>query len=134
MILPNGTIVAVADGTNLKLFRNKGTETHLDLTPMEDPAIDPAHAGSGGRHHSSSANPDADRGPEDDFAAGTAEHLNQLALKGRLAHLFVIADPWTLGEMRKHYHQTLKAKIVGDLAKDLTNHPVQDIAAAIAKA
>lgn len=134
MILANGTIVAVVDGENLKLFRNKGTETQLDLAPMADPTVDAGNAGSGGRHHSSSANPDSHRGDEDAFAAASAEHLNQMALKNKLEHVFVIADPRTLGEMRKHYHANLKGKIVGDLAKDLTGHSVDDIAAAIGKA
>ncbi|NDV85250.1 host cell attachment protein [Aurantimonas aggregata] len=134
MILANGTIVAVVDGKNLKLFHNKGTETQLDLAPMADPTIDASNAGSGGRHQSSSANPDSHRGDEDAFAAASAEHLNQMALKNKLEHVFIIADPRTLGEMRKHYHANLKGKIVGDLAKDLTGHSVDDIAAAVQKA
>ncbi|UIJ73308.1 host attachment protein [Aurantimonas sp. HBX-1] len=134
MILANGTIVAVADGKTLKLFHNKGTETQLELAPMAEPSLDAGNAGSGARHQSSSANPDSSRGDEDAFAAASAEHLNQMALKNKLEHLFVIADPRTLGEMRKHYHANLKGKIVGDLAKDLTGHSVEDIAAAIHKA
>ena len=39
MILPHGTVVAVSDGTNLKLFRNRGTEPELDLVEFAHPAI-----------------------------------------------------------------------------------------------
>jgi protein required for attachment to host cells len=54
-----------------------------------------------------------------------------LALDGSLERLFVIADPRTLGELRKHFHPNLQAKIVGELAKDLTDHSVNDIVTAI---
>jgi protein required for attachment to host cells len=131
MILPHGTVVAVADGANLKLFRNKGTEPHLDLVEVEHPAIDPTNAGSGSRHRSDSSNPDPHRKAEDDFAAASAGQLNRLALDGSLQRLFVIADPRTLGELRKHFNAALQAKIVGELPKDLTDHSVHDIAIAI---
>ena len=131
MILPHGTVVAVADGTNLKLFRNKGTESHLDLVEFEHPAIDPTNPGSGSRHRSDSSNPDPHRKAEDGFAAASASQLNRLALDGSLERLFVIADPRTLGELRKHFHATLQAKIVGELPKDLTDHSIHDIGIAI---
>ncbi|HEY9058610.1 MAG TPA: host attachment protein [Aurantimonas sp.] len=131
MILPNGTIVAVADGTTLKLFRNKGVETRLDLVFLDDPAITPVNPGSGSRHRSDSANPDGGRPAEDAVAAANAEYLNRLAVGGTLDHLFLIADPRTLGEMRKHFHAKLRDRIVGELSKDLVDHPVDDIATAI---
>jgi len=46
----------------------------------------------------------------------------------------VIAAPKTLGELRKHWHKALEAKLVGELAKELTGHSVGDIEAAVAKA
>ena len=39
----------------------------------------------------------------------------------------VIADPRTLGELRKHFHAPLKAKLAGELAKDLAKHSAEDI-------
>lgn len=134
MILPNGTIVAVADGATLKLFRNKGFETRLDLVFFEDPAVARINPGSGSRHRSDSANPDWGRPAEDSFAAASAEYLNRLAIDGTFERLFIIADPRTLGELRKHFHAKLQATIVGELPKDLVGHPVQDIAAAIRNA
>jgi len=46
----------------------------------------------------------------------------------------VIAPPKTLGELRKHYHKEVSSRITGELAKDLTGHPVPDIEKAIADA
>jgi protein required for attachment to host cells len=119
--------VAVADGANLKLFRNKGTEPHLDLVEFKHSAIVPTNPGSGSRHRSDSSNPDPHRKAEDGFAAASANQLNHLAHDGSLERLFVIADPRTLGEMRKHFHSNLQAKIVGELPKDLTDHSAHDI-------
>ena len=131
MILPHGTVVAVADGTTLKLFRNRGTEPELDLVEFDHSAIVPVNPGSGSRHRSDSSNPDLHRQAEDGFAAAIADQLNRLALDGSLEGLFVIADPRTLGELRKHFHAVLQAKILGEVSKDLTAHPVNDIGNAI---
>ena len=43
----------------------------------------------------------------------------------------IIAAPRALGEMRKHYHKTLSAKLLGEISKDLTGHPIADIESAI---
>lgn len=134
MILPNGAVVAVADGENLKLFRNRGPETEVDLVAVEVPSLEAVNSGSGLRHHDANDNPDNDRRAEDRFAAATANHLNSLALDGTIDKLVVIADPRTLGELRKAYHAKLKDRIIGELAKDLTGHSVQDIVAAIRNA
>jgi protein required for attachment to host cells len=131
MILPNGTIVAVADGQSLALYRNKGTETQLDLVDMDEPKVEAGNAGSGGRHRNDSANPDGDRASEDAFAAGIADQLNRLALDGTVSKLFVIADPRTLGELRKHFHADLQGKLVGELAKNFAGRPLHEIAAAV---
>ena len=39
-----------------------------------------------------------------------------------------------LGELRKHYHKEVTDRLVGELAKDLTGHPVPEIEAALQKA
>lgn len=134
MILPNDTTVAVADGRNLRLFRNTGVEPRIRLTELNVPEIEAGNWGSGVRHRSSAANPDDSRLDEDDFAAEAAAYLNREAIKGDIGLLYVIADPRTLGEMRRHFHDALKSKLVGELAKDLTGHSLDAIEAALAKA
>lgn len=134
MILPNGSMVAVVDGEKLLMFRNKAMEPHIELVEVPHGDPDAENTGSGSRHRSSSANPDSSRQQEDDFAASAVAYLNKQALGGKLDHVFIIADPRTLGEMRKHFHASLEGKIVGQLAKDLTGHPVAAIEKAIAAA
>lgn len=131
MILPHGTLVAVGDGTTLKLFRNRGHDPDLDLVELAHPATTPTNPGSGSRHRDDSSNPGHHRKEEDGFAAGSASQLNRLALDGSLEWLFVIADPRTLGEMRKHFHSVLQAKIIGELAKELVDRSIHDIEMAI---
>lgn len=134
MQLPKGATVAVADGAKLVLFRNTGEGDHPKLTAMATPDIDAHNKGSGGRHQDSDANPSGGQINEDGFAAGTAAWLNSQALTNKIDALVVIAAPRTLGELRKHYHKGLTAKIVAEISKDLTGHPAADIEKAIAAA
>ena len=116
MILPTGTTVAVADGETVRLFRNTGVKPGVHLAEITAAPPAPAHSGSGARHHAGSANPDGRR------------------LDGTIKHLVVVSDPRTLGEMRKHFHRDLRGKIMGELAKDFSRRPLEDIASLIADA
>ena len=134
MQLAHGATVAVADGENFKLFRNTGNEASPKLEAVDHPQPGNDNIPSGGRHHSSSANPDDATLVEDGFAAATAHWLNSQVLDGKIDQLVIIAAPKTLGELRKHYHKTLEAVLHGELAKDLTGHTTADIEKAIANA
>ena len=68
---------------------------------------------------------------EDRFAADAADLLKRRALANDFESLIVIAPPRTLGELRKHYHSEVSARLAGELDKDLTNHPIPDIESAI---
>ncbi|WP_425994275.1 host attachment family protein [Caulobacter sp. DWR1-3-2b1] len=132
MILPKGATVAVVDGEKLVMFKNTG-EHEPQLSALPPPAIDAKGAGSTG-HQSSAANPDNSTQAEDGYAAGVAEMLNAQALSGAFDHLLVIAAPKTLGELRKHWGKPLQAKLVGEIAKDLTGQTADQIVTAIDKA
>jgi protein required for attachment to host cells len=104
------------------------------LVEITEAPLARAHSGSGARHHSGSADPDARRSDEDDFVAATAAFLNKLSLDGTIEHLVVISDPKTLGEMRKHFHRDLRGKIIGELATDFSRCSLQEIASLITDA
>jgi len=55
-------------------------------------------------------------------------------LSNKIKSLVVIADPSTLGEMRKLYHKALRAVLVGEIAKTLTGQSTDDILKSIANA
>lgn len=134
MILPNNTTVAVVDGERLRLFRNKGQEPHIKLVALDTPDLVPEKSESDSHHKNGGANPDGSRQDEERFAAATIDHLNRQVLGGHISQLYIIADPRTLGEMRRHYHVELKSRLIGELAKDFTAHPVEAIETALLKA
>jgi protein required for attachment to host cells len=43
----------------------------------------------------------------------------------------IVAPPRTLAELRRHYSREVSARIVAEIDKDLTGHPVDEIAAII---
>ena len=133
MMLAKGTIVAVADGTKLNLFRNTGDEASLKLTALPHQIVD-SEAGTSGGHQSSSGNPDRAQAAEDGFSSGIVQYLNTQVLSGDIGQLVIVAAPRALGEMRKHYHKALVAKLQGEVTKDLTGHSVDDVETAIAAA
>jgi protein required for attachment to host cells len=125
MILPMDTIVAVADGEKLNLFRNTGTETELTLTAAAKEDVEVASGSDG--HNNSSANPDQSQAEENNFASGIVGMLNSQVLTNQFNAILIIAAPKTLGEMRKHYHKKLEEALVGEIAKDLTGHSIADV-------
>jgi protein required for attachment to host cells len=130
MMLPKNTTIAVADGEKLNLFRNTGDESGLKLTPAEHSSVDADAKGSGSRQ-TSSGNPDPGQAIEDGFSAGIVELLNKGVLDGKIDGVVVIAAPRALGEMRKHYHKALTAKLICEIDKDLTGHSIADVETAI---
>ena len=134
MQLSHGTIVAVADGEKFVLFRNGGSDAAPHLSAIATPSVGDADPiASGGRHHSSAANPDDGQLVEDGHAAAVARVLNAMALAGEMDALVVIAPPKTLGELRRHWHKALVAKLAGEIAKEMTGASVSEIAALLAK-
>lgn len=68
---------------------------------------------------------------EDRFAAEVADLLKRRALRNDFDALFVVAPPKALGELRKHYHVEVQHRLKGELDKDLTGHPVDQIEKAL---
>ncbi|MGF7159918.1 protein required for attachment to host cells [Rhodoligotrophos appendicifer] len=130
MMLPKGTVVAVADGEKINLFRNSGDEAGLKLVAIAHDTIT-ADAGTSTGRQPSSANPDHGQAEEDQFSAGIVQFLNHQALGGKIEHVVIVAAPRALGEMRKHYHKALSAILLGEIAKDLTGHSLADVEKAL---
>lgn len=71
---------------------------------------------------------------EDRFAAEVADMLKERALANGFDTLIIAAPPKTLGELRKHYHKEVEARLAGEVAKDLTGHTIPQIEEALLKA
>lgn len=146
MNLPHNTLIAIADGAKLLVLRNAGDAAHPNLEVVEHEserhaATHDQGADRPGRGHnrighgrSSVAQTDWHQLGEDRFAVHAAELLDRLAADGWAAHIVVAAPPKTLGEMRKHYGKAVEARLLGELHKDLTGFPVDEIAAHLATA
>lgn len=144
MRIENGTLVMVADGAKMLLLRNKGDADYPNLEveagleqasePDRDIATDaPGRASSPvGGQASTMEQPDYHQQAEDRFAAEAADLLKERALANDYESLIIVAPPRTLGEMRKHYHGEVEKRLSGEIAKDLTNHPVDQIESIIA--
>lgn len=71
---------------------------------------------------------------KDRFAAEVANLLNSWALTNSFDSLIVAAPPQTLGELRKHYHSEVSARLAGEIDKDFTGQPVPRIEEALIRA
>jgi protein required for attachment to host cells len=127
MLLPKGTVFAIADGEQFKLFRNEGTEADPDLKGLPVPELEETNFSTGIRRIPNTGNPGDDQLEEDAHAIAVTEWLNDEAIAGRLKKVVIIADPRSLGEMRKKYHQKLKDALICDLDRTLTNVTTDEI-------
>jgi len=124
MQLPHDTTIVVTDGQKLRLFRNSGTELHMALTELPQPDVHGDEAGAGRHQHTGQDNKDQRRlqdrrldkdHQEASFESAVAKWLNHEIATGKIGPLFVIAPPRALGELRPHYGEALKEKLVGEL-------------------
>lgn len=146
MQIPAKACVLVADGRKMLFFRNAGDASHPNLVvetaeERANPADRDQKTDRAGRASSpqgaafgSMEEVDFHQQEEDRFAAETANLLKKRALANDYEALIVVAPPKTLGELRKHYHKEVSERLIGELDKDLTGHPVPDIEKALSNA
>jgi protein required for attachment to host cells len=140
MQVPHNSFVVVADGKKMLFFRNEGDSEFpkLEVERKRETAdasdrdqktdlAGQAPSAPGGAGYSSYEEVDFHQLEEDRFAADTAEMLRLCALRNEFESLIIVAPPKTLGELRKHYHKEVEKRLVGEVAKDLTGHPVPEI-------
>ncbi len=159
MEIPHDAYVLVADGQKMLFFRNQGDETYPNLevvtaTEQNNPRTSDQGTDRPGRGFTAAG---SDRGgnissqvgannrsgyeqtdfhtlEETRFAVDAADMLKQRALANEFERLLIVAPPSTLGDLRKHYHKEVERRLVGEIAKDLTNHPVDQIEKIISEA
>lgn len=151
MLIENDTWVVIVDGEKYLLLHNAGDTKYLNLELVEHERGDnaPAHelgtdrpgrrsdsthlAGGGGKAWGRSSMEETDwhQVAEERFAEHIADKLSGWASQGRFGKLVMVADPRTLGILREAYGDDLKSVIIAEIAKDLTNHPLDQIEAVI---
>lgn len=134
MLLPTGTVFAIVDGENFELYRNSGTEASPKLSPLDTPKMELTNFSAGIRKQDGSASRPATTGAgggdqlhESAHVAAVTDWLNQQALSNKIDKLVVIADPRSLGEMRRHYHKQLEAVLLGEVAKTMAGRSEDEI-------
>lgn len=127
--IPAGTLILVADGGKARLLRNVGSDNALTL--RQEQLIEPENLDDDGPSGSQPQGADGFFLDEATFAKQLANRLNAAALKNEFAHLILIADPQTLGQIRPQLHVETRDRMVGELAKTFTNTPLEEIEAAL---
>jgi len=127
--VPNNALLVVPDGGKARLFSNAGhgheVRLHKDahLTPQ-----DLANEGPSGFR------PDEQtprQTGEATFAKQLVRRFDAVLQQGPIDHLVLVAAPQTLGQMRDARSKAIADSTMFSVAKDLTNHPAQDVADAL---
>ena len=139
MRVPHDSFVIVADGEKMLFFRNEGDadfpklvverKREQDNPPNREQKTDEAGRSfsSAGAGRSAYSDTDFHELEKERFAVEATDMLKRWALRNDFESLIVVAPPTTLGEMRKHYHKEVEKRLAGEVPKDLTNLPVQEI-------
>jgi protein required for attachment to host cells len=139
--IPHDAIVFVGDGRKALFLRNVGDEKFPNLKteqvfvdhnpPTHDQGTDKpgrvyASAGGNGRRSAVEAT-DWHELEEHRFARMVAEAFEKLVRERKVKATIIVAPPRTLAELRQAFHDDVKARIIAEVDKDLTKHPVYEI-------
>lgn len=132
--------VVVADGEKALFLQNAGTPDKPELSVFsgfgqENPrTADQGEArpgrlsdGMGSAHRSAVQETDWHRLAKHEFAREIAAVLETSAKAGRFDELVIVAPPVVLGELRKSLASQVTERVIADIDKDLTKHPVREI-------
>ena len=137
--IPQDALVFVGDGQKALFLRNKGDSKFPNLRvervfaeadpPTHDQGTDrPGRAyQSVGSGRSSVEATDWHRLEKNVFADHVAGALEKLVQGGGVKAIVIVAPPRTLAELRHVFHADVKSRIIAEVGKDLTKHPVWDI-------
>ena len=135
MKLPHKAHVAIVDGKNFTVMQNTGQPFEPKLEGAQKPDLTASNFSAGVKHQDDIGQRHGRTDLEElAHGAAAAEWLNAKAIAGELGDVLVIADPKTLGEMRRHYHSELEKRLVGEIDKTMTGEPTAKIEQAISAA
>ncbi|QHO75332.1 Host attachment protein [Bradyrhizobium sp. CCBAU 051011] len=137
--ISHNTLMLIGDGRKALFLRNKGTPQRLNLEveqvlEQENPATREQGTDRPGRSIQSvgtarSAMEQADWHylAEERFAGTIAEALYRLAHGNHFDRLVVVAPAKVLGNLRQAFHAEVAERIVAEVPKELTSHPIPEI-------
>jgi protein required for attachment to host cells len=135
--IPHDAFILVGDGRKALFLRNDGDEKfpNLKVEQVEEtpnPAAmgqgtDPRASQNGDGRRNGSGQADWHDIGEKQFARDIAARIEGV-MRGRgVKSLVVVAPARTLAELRIAFHDDIRKKIVAEIEKDLTKHPVHEI-------
>jgi protein required for attachment to host cells len=139
MVIPNGALVLVADGTKMLFLRNHGDEGIIDLrTESHDLRVDRkdreiktdapgTQSPRVGIGRDTMGETDFHQQEEDIWVKEAADELKRRALRNDYDSLVVIAPPKALGVLRKELHKEVERRIILTVNKEMTDRPIPDI-------
>lgn len=129
-MMPEHTLVVIADGGGARTFLTKGDGQAVQLEQKE--VLTPQNINDDGPSGKRPHDQTESQTDEATFAKQLANRLNNGALTNQYAHLVLVADPQTLGQMRPQLHKETLQRLLFELAKTLTNASVKDLEKALA--
>ena len=134
MKVPHKALVALANGERFLMMRNVGQPFEPKLEKVGEIDLELTNFSAGVRNQDPVQRGGSTEIDELAHGAAIAHWLNRKTLNGDGGPLVIAADPKTLGQIRQHCHKELQNRIVGEVAKDLINQPVESIERALAMA
>jgi protein required for attachment to host cells len=139
--IPHDALIFVGDGRKALFLRNIGDEKFPNLkiervfaeeNPLtheqgtDRPGRSYPYAGS---HRTGSVgDTDWHHLEEHRFAERVAAAFEDVVRANKAPALIVVAPPRALADLRRAFHADVQKRIVAEVGKDLTKHPVDDIA------
>lgn len=145
MNIHHNALILVADGQRYLLLRNEGdfkrpdlkveaSGTHAGQATHQLGSDQPGRAfASSGSRRSAIEQTDFHQLEKDQFAAEAAALLARRAEAADFEELIVVAPPRTLAELRRHYDKSVLSRLVAEVDKDLTKHPIDEITAILSR-
>jgi protein required for attachment to host cells len=138
--LPHDALIFIGDGRKALFLRNKGDEKFPDLRaervfvddnpPTREQGSDRAGRAfkrAGTNRRAGMETTDWHDLEEHRFAQRVAAAMEQLVRERKVNALVVVAPPRALADLRQAFHADVKSRIVAEIDKDLTKHPVGEI-------
>ncbi len=137
--LEHDTWVLVADGEKALFLRNEGDheyphlevfrEMHEENPPSREQGTDrPGRLHDATNiHRSAVQETDWHRIEKARFAKEISDRLYKMAHRGDFDRIVIVAPPVVLGEMRKELHKEVTSRVTAEVAKTLTNMPVDQM-------
>ena len=138
--IPHDAFVFIGDGRKALFMRNAGDEKSPnfltervfidDNPPTHEQGSDrPGRAfkRAGTNLRSGVGDTDWHELEEHRFAQRVAAAMEGLVRQRKVKALVVVAPPRTLADLRSAFHSDVKKRIIAEIDKDLTKHPVLEI-------